>query len=95
MKTLYDLDISELMRIINYQMSENQKLKSSIAELKGLETENKKLSDKIRVLKIEKNRLLQKNTYLIRLATENHKLKIDKKELRKQLKNFELKGIRK
>lgn len=34
MKTIDECDISELMRIINYQIAENQQLKNGLAELK-------------------------------------------------------------
>ena len=70
MKTIDECDISELMRIINYQMTENQQLKNGLAELK---VKYKQIFEENRVLKVEKNRLLQKNTQLLKNKLERKK----------------------
>ena len=67
MKIIDEFDISELMRIINYQIAKNQQLKNGLAELK---VKYKQLFEENRVLKVEKNRLLQKNTNLMKQIKE-------------------------
>lgn len=89
MRTIDDLDISELMRIINYQMSENQQLKNGLAELK---VRYKQLSEENRVLKIEKHRLIQENSNLKVLKVANEQLRVEKNELKMAIRSLKSKG---
>ena len=89
MKTIDDLDISELMRIINYQMSENQQLKNDLAELK---VKYKQLSEENRVLKVEKHRLIQENSNLKVLKVANVQLRVEKNELKMEIRSLKSKG---
>ena len=88
MKTIDDFDISELMRIINYQMAENQQLKNGLAELK---VKYKQLFEENRVLKVEKNRLFQERNNLKCLKKQNEELKIAQNHLKMQIKSLEIK----
>ena len=92
MKTIDDLDISELMRIINYQMIESQQLKNGLSELK---VKYKQLLEENRVLKIEKQRLLQKNSQLLKLGSDNQLLRIERNELKNQIRSLEIKRKKK
>ena len=89
MTTIDELDISELMRIINYRMSENQQLKNDLAELK---VEYKRLAEENRVLKIEKHRLIQLNSNLKLLGVANEQLRIEKNELKMAIRSLKSKG---
>lgn len=92
MKTIDDLDISELMRIINYQMSENQQLKNDLAELQVL---YKKLLEENRVLEIEKHRLFQERNNLKCLKKQNEELRIAQNHLKMQIRSLEIKREKK
>ena len=61
------VDISDFMRILNYLNSENQQLKNELADLK---VKYKQILEENRVLKVEKHRLFQKNTNLMKQIKE-------------------------
>lgn len=88
MKTIDDLDISELMRIINHQMTENQQLKNDLA---GLRVKYKQLFEENQVLKVEKNRLLQERNNLKSFKKRNEELRITQNHLKMKIRSLEIK----
>lgn len=73
-------------------MTENQQLKNGLAELK---VKYKQLFEENRVLKVEKQRLLQKNSQLLKLGSDNQLLRIERNELKNQIRSLEIKRKKK
>lgn len=78
-------DNTDLMRLINFLIYENQNLKNGISELK---VKYKQIFDENQMLKLEKNKLIQNYFNNKKLATEIQQLKAEKNELKVKLRNL-------
>ena len=76
---------TDLMRLINFLIYENQNLKNSISELK---VKYKQIFDENQMLKLEKNKLIHNYFNNKKLATEIQQVKAEKNELKVKLRNI-------
>ena len=76
---------TDLMRLINFLIYENQNLYNGISELK---VKYKHIFEENQMLKIEKNRATQNYFKTKKLLLETQQLKAEKNELKVKLRNI-------